>query len=105
CIDLYVVGDTTLQQVAELVNRHFRWRRPENKSYHLPEVRPFRGEVKRVVEQMDVGQGKLNLGLRTGILHASDAYPAALMYNGIFGSYPHSKLFINVREKASLAYY
>jgi predicted Zn-dependent peptidase len=27
------------------------------------------------------------------------------MYNGILGGYPHSKLFTNVREKASLAYY
>lgn len=27
------------------------------------------------------------------------------MYNGILGGYPHSKLFVNVREKESLAYY
>ncbi len=27
------------------------------------------------------------------------------LFNGIFGGFPHSKLFINVREKASLAYY
>ena len=27
------------------------------------------------------------------------------VFNGIFGGFPHSKLFINVREKASLAYY
>jgi predicted Zn-dependent peptidase len=27
------------------------------------------------------------------------------VFNGIFGGFSHSKLFINVREKASLAYY
>lgn len=27
------------------------------------------------------------------------------MFNGIFGGFSHSKLFLNVREKASLAYY
>jgi predicted Zn-dependent peptidase len=27
------------------------------------------------------------------------------MYNGLLGAFPHSKLFVNVREKASLAYY
>lgn len=27
------------------------------------------------------------------------------MANGILGGFPHSKLFVNVREKASLAYY
>ena len=32
-------------------------------------------------------------------------YPALVMYNGILGAFPHSKLFMNVREKASLAYY
>src|SRR5699024_5722324 len=28
-----------------------------------------------------------------------------LVTNGILGAYPHSKLFVNVREKESLAYY
>jgi predicted Zn-dependent peptidase len=28
-----------------------------------------------------------------------------MFYNGILGGFPHSKLFQNVREKASLAYY
>ena len=27
------------------------------------------------------------------------------LFNGLFGGFSHSKLFINVREKASLAYY
>lgn len=54
---------------------------------------------------MEVSQGKLNMGLRTSVTYADDQYAAALMYNGILGGYPHSKLFMNVREKASLAYY
>ena len=32
-------------------------------------------------------------------------YFALQVFNGIFGGFSHSKLFINVREKASLAYY
>ena len=32
-------------------------------------------------------------------------YYAFQVFNGIFGGFSHSKLFINVREKASLAYY
>ncbi len=61
--------------------------------------------VKTVIEKMDVNQGKLNMGLRTNTGYADDDYAAMLMYNGILGGYPHSKLFMNVREKASLAYY
>jgi predicted Zn-dependent peptidase len=62
-------------------------------------------EVRTVEEKLDVSQGKLNLGLRTSITYKDDNYASALMYNGILGGYPHSKLFVNVREKASLAYY
>lgn len=58
-----------------------------------------------IVEQMDVNQGKLNLGLRSTTSYAEDDYPALVVYNGILGGFPHSKLFVNVREKASLAYY
>jgi predicted Zn-dependent peptidase len=57
------------------------------------------------VEKLDVGQGKLNMGLRAHVTYADDQYPAALMYNGVLGGFPHSKLFIHVREKESLAYY
>jgi predicted Zn-dependent peptidase len=39
------------------------------------------------------------------VTYADDDYPAALIYNGILGGFPHSKLFIHVRERASLAYY
>ncbi|UUZ95673.1 insulinase family protein [Paenibacillus sp. P25] len=71
-------------------------------------IRPERrqpAQVKEVVERLEVNQGKLNMGLRINTSYADENYPAALMYNGILGGYPHSKLFTNVREKASLAYY
>src|SRR6185437_1573167 len=45
------------------------------------------------------------MGCRTGVTYADDNYAALMMYNGVLGGFPHSKLFINVREKASLAYY
>lgn len=58
-----------------------------------------------VVDEEDVRQGKLQLGLATGVKLADADYPALMMYAGVLGSFPHSKLFVNVREKASLAYY
>jgi predicted Zn-dependent peptidase len=62
-------------------------------------------EPKLVIERLDVKQGKLNMGCRTQISIQDPDYPALMMYNGILGGFPHSKLFMNVREKASLAYY
>lgn len=104
-LDLYVVGDTTLEEVTELVGRSFKLGDGQPGAYAKPSVKKDVKDVKVVVDQMDVSQGKLNMGLRTGVGYDDELYPAALMYNGILGGYPHSKLFINVREKASLAYY
>jgi predicted Zn-dependent peptidase len=54
---------------------------------------------------MDVSQAKLCLGFRTNTPPGSEDYYKLLVYNGILGGGIHSKLFQNVREKASLAYY
>lgn len=104
-LDLYVVGDTTLEEVTKLVRDSFKLKTGTPASYARPQVKHDVRETKYVVDKMDVSQGKLNMGLRTGIGYDDKLYPAALMYNGILGGYPHSKLFINVREKESLAYY
>lgn len=56
-------------------------------------------------EKMDVNQGKLVMGFRTGIPYEDNLYNALLIANDIFGGGPNSKLFRNVREKESLAYY
>lgn len=104
-IDLYVVGDTTLEEVENLVQRYFEVDRIGTEGYHPKPAVMGDKEVNTVVERLDVGQGKLNMGLRTSITYGDSRYAAALMYNGILGGYPHSKLFVNVREKESLAYY
>lgn len=104
-LDLYVVGDTSLDEVSVLVRQSFRLKGGAPASYTTPVITDADIEVKTVVERMDVNQGKLNLGLRTGIRYSDDDYAVILMYNGILGGYPHSKLFLNVREKESLAYY
>lgn len=103
--DLYVVGDTSLEEVTALVGEAFLHNEGKPADYGQTQAAKPVKEVRTVVESMDVTQGKLNLGLRINTAYGDDDYPAALMYNGILGGYPHSKLFLNVREKASLAYY
>jgi predicted Zn-dependent peptidase len=106
-IDIYVVGQTSVEEVSPLIQKHFTL--PVN-GQRRP-IHPIRkddkpvSEIKTVVEKMDINQGKLNMGLRTHTTYADEDYPALLVYNGILGGFPHSKLFVNVREKASLAYY
>ncbi|MBD7967282.1 EF-P 5-aminopentanol modification-associated protein YfmF [Paenibacillus gallinarum] len=104
-MDLYVVGDTTLEEVEELVEKYFHLNRNTSFEYKTEVSSRQHREVQTVVEKLNVNQGKLNMGLRTSITYGDDQYASALMYNGILGGYPHSKLFVNVREKHSLAYY
>ncbi|WAM31125.1 EF-P 5-aminopentanol modification-associated protein YfmF [Caldicellulosiruptor naganoensis] len=65
---------------------------------------PFNG-TKYVTEKMEVNQGKISLGIRTNVDTTTSDYYKLLMLNGILGASPKSKLFENVREKASLCYY
>lgn len=60
---------------------------------------------KVIKELMDINQGKLVIGYRAGIDYKDPLYNPLLVANEIFGGGPSSKLFKNVREKESLAYY
>ncbi|MBE7056944.1 MAG: insulinase family protein [Ruminococcaceae bacterium] len=62
-------------------------------------------EPKIVKDTFDVTQGKLNIGFRVNVKPDSDEFYALAVCNGILGAGPGSKLFRNVREKNSLAYY
>lgn len=102
-IDLYVVGDLNQQEVEGYVKEYFSFEnspQPVTHSSSRMEVKE-----KEVIEEQDVKQGKLNIGYRTNSGYKDEDYYALQVFNGIFGGFSHSKLFINVREKASLAYY
>ncbi|MGG3005257.1 EF-P 5-aminopentanol modification-associated protein YfmF [Geobacillus stearothermophilus] len=104
-LDLYVIGDVDEEEVLNTVRQRFLL--PDRaEPARTPQAQAkARGEVKEVIERQDVKQGKLNIGYRTNVTYEDDDYYALQMFNGIFGGFSHSKLFINVREKASLAYY
>ena len=63
------------------------------------------GHFNRYEETFPVNQGKLVIGFRTGMSHSRDNIFAVTVMNDIFGMGTYSKLFMNVREKLSLAYY
>jgi predicted Zn-dependent peptidase len=54
---------------------------------------------------MDITQGNLVMGFRTGVTAADPDYPAMVMFNTVFGGGITSKLFTHVRERLSLCYY
>ncbi|AZU61549.1 EF-P 5-aminopentanol modification-associated protein YfmF [Neobacillus mesonae] len=103
-MDLYVVGDVNEEEVKAIASQllNFEQRTPKDATKQEVQKRSVVNEVK---EEQDVKQGKLNIGYRTNIVYGDPDYFALQVFNGIFGGFSHSKLFINVREKASLAYY
>jgi len=77
----------------------------ENVSQFKPNIVTDVKEVKYVEEEMNITQGKLTLGFRSGATLYDEDYAAFSLFNEIFGGSPSSKLFMNVREKLSLCYY
>ncbi len=105
-VELYVVGDLEPTRVEEAAREMLYFsRRPQEKALPETEVYFEPAETRFVQERMPVSQAKLVLGYRTNIAYDDPLYFALLLYSGILGGFPHSKLFLNVREKASLAYY
>ncbi|WP_064093650.1 EF-P 5-aminopentanol modification-associated protein YfmF [Rossellomorea aquimaris] len=102
--DLYVIGDVDVSEVEGLCDKllNFKVRTIERVESSVPQSKNKENVVK---EKQDVKQGKLNIGYRTNTEYGDEDYFALQVFNGIFGGFSHSKLFINVREKASLAYY
>ena len=71
------------------------------------EIRLTAGSEPQIIEEaMDVTQGKLAMGFRTGGMTCwEEEFPALVMLNAVFGGTSLSKLFMNGREKLSLCYY
>mgnify|MGYP000013659605 CR=1 FL=1 len=69
----------------------------------IVQVRPV-GDVREVVEDAEVTQGKLSLGFRTGGASLTGGEPAAYwVFQTIYGGSTSAKLFLNVREKSRCA--
>lgn len=64
-----------------------------------------KSETINMTENMDITQSKLCIMFTTNTTPFSKEYYALSVFNCIFGGSPFSKLFNNVREKLSLAYY
>lgn len=105
-LQVFLTGDFKAQQIDYAIKRLKELRRGRVRELSLPSAAHRKiTEIKNISEPMEVSQGKLSLGFRSNISADSPERFALLVYNGILGGGPHSKLFQNVREKASLAYY
>lgn len=106
-VTFYYGGSASLERVEETVRTYFApLLRDRMVTVDCQVVEKPGAEVNTVTDTMEVTQGKLSLGFRTGgITMGSPQYPALLVCNALYGGSSHSKLFLNVREKMSLCYY
>jgi len=104
-IEVYIVGDVDEARAFDLVAQTFDFPREGTMELPPPRMVEAPDSPRVIMERQDVTQGKLCLGFRTGVACTDPEFYPMLFYDGVFGSFVHSKLFVNVREKAGLAYY
>ena len=104
-IDIFVSGiiDEGTENIIKS-NENIIKLKDREPQYNEPEIIAKKSEKENdVQESMDVTQGKLIIGMDLDIDDDNLRFDV-MIYNSIFGGSANSKLFQNVREKASLAY-
>lgn len=104
-VDIFIVGDVDASELVKYLKDYFGKFAFNITPISICGELKLSSEEKYVEDNLSVNQGKLSIGLRTGISLDNHLYYALLTGNSIFGSGAHSKLFNNVREKLSLCYY
>ena len=105
-IEIMFVGAGDPRAALDIFNELFGGLRRSSFGYELCRRRPAPPQVREHVEEMELAQSKLVLGLRVEDESASYAAmrPIRVM-TALYGGTPFSRLFNNVREKLSLCYY
>ena len=104
-VKVFIAGDLKEENVKKVVERLSSIKIGAVKNTAVSSNTVDSREVQHVSESMNVNQGKLSIGFRTNTSPRDPEYYSLFLYNTILGGGIHSKLFQNVREKASLAYY
>lgn len=107
-IDIFYSGTIDKQKVINTIEQNvniqnLKSRKPEYIVNNETTEKIENNEPKIVNESMQITQGKLVIGLNINEIAENSRFIAS-MYNAILGGGANSKLFQNVREKASLAY-
>ncbi len=104
-IDIFVMGNADVGKICAYTQKRFENIELTNHDYPIPELYHENLLGKEITERFDVTQSKICLGFKTSIAPTDKDYYKLMVYNSILGGGAHSKLFNEVREKLSLAYY
>ncbi|MEK4485239.1 pitrilysin family protein [Psychrobacillus sp. FSL H8-0484] len=104
-LSIYVVGDVNMQEIKDKMEKYFQFTARTAQLKQEVEAPTTTNDKDFLHEIQDMKQGKLHMAYRTPITFFSKEFPIMQLTNGILGGFAHSKIFINVREKESMAYY
>jgi len=110
-IDIFISGKNNLEQTLQILSgdENINSLKPRKANYVINDIKVKEEQKEQTVEEkQNVTQGKLVIGCDILFdeedLKDENLKYEALLYNGLLGGSANSKLFQNVREKASLAY-
>ena len=104
-IDIFFSGDINSKEIEQEVKENCKIKELVGRDAKIivDKEEKQKQEIKNKEDKMDVTQGKLVIGLDVNYTSENAKFPISI-YNVILGESATSKLFQNVREKASLAY-
>jgi predicted Zn-dependent peptidase len=104
-IDIFVSGKIENENVKKIILQNEQINRlDDRKTDFIKNEQIEKNKTpNEITEELNITQGKLVMGLTIEEENLEDKY-IAIVYNTILGGGANSKLFQNVREKASLAY-
>lgn len=105
-IDIVVEGNFDEEEIVNIISNGFNFHRENIIDIPRADFNKKVEEVKVIKEEMDITQGKLVMGFRCNVDYKDEfKYYSLFVGSNVLGGGPHSKLFVNVREKESLCYY
>ena len=101
-IDFFFIGDFNEIAVREKI-QEFQFSEREQ-PLQLSYQQNYSNITKEKLEQRDVHQSIVELAYHFSSQYGDRGHLPLIVLNGLLGGFAHSKLFVNVREKESLAY-
>jgi len=101
-IDFFFIGDFNEIAVREKI-QEFQFSEREQ-PLQLSYQQNYSNITKEKLEQRDVHQSIVELAYHFSSQYEDRGHLPLIVLNGLLGGFAHSKLFVNVREKESLAY-
>lgn len=101
-IDIFFVGEFNELGMKEKFSKFAFQARSVDLQLHYQQT--FSNVTRESLERRDSNQSILELGYDFPITYGEDLHLPLIVLNGLLGGFAHSKLFVNIREKESLAY-